>query len=481
MALRTGRQYRNSLLDGRQIIYDGAAVNVLKHPRFRKSVNLVSQFYDFQNADEQRDIMSFETSDHDRVGMAFLEARSKEDLHKKAAAYSAWARITCGTMGRSPDYMNTCVASVYGARVRLARIDAKLGRRAESTYHDLRRKDLCLTHTFGSSRGRDGETSRRFSVQTEKPDGSLVVNGARGIATLAPFANVNLNLDLGVIDGMPYSYSFFHKVSLRGLRWICREFVSPDSNHAASPLASRADEMDAIPIFQKCTLSHKGLFGYFHSHEAFSILGDYEPLFVAGLQHHVIVRSIHKTRFLLGLAHLMAQSSSMAKTAQIGARLGEIVQGLLILEALAFAAVENAIHDPDTGAFHPNPQYALCGLRFSGELHSKIAAHIEDMGASRLLSVPHKATLDIFGAAIEQFYRGGTDDGAKQSQLLRLAWDVTGSEWAARQLLYERFHFGPAEVHYANTYRLFDKTEAISMATHLIEKGPDKDKVFPQR
>ncbi len=473
MAVRTGQQYRESLRDDRQIVYDGKVVDVLKHPRFRKGVDLVSQFYDFQNAPEQQNVMSFVMRDGARASMAFLEPRSKADLHKKASAYAAWARVSCGMMGRSPDYMNTCIASLYSARHRLNQIDPKLARRAESAYYNARDKDLCLTHTFGSNRKDKG-----FKVESETKEG-IVVSGARGIATLAPFANSNLNLDTGTVDGIPYSLSFLHPVSLPGLRWICREFVSSDSDHSESPLASRADEMDCVPIFDSCTIPVDGLFGYFKSHEAHNMLRGYEPLFVAGLQHHVIIRSIHKTRFLLGLVHLIAESCGISEAAHIRVRVGEIVHGLLILQALSFAAVENAFYDPDTGAFHPNPEYTVCAVRFSGELHSKIAVHIEDLAASRLMSIPHQSTFDVFGAAIEAYYRGASGNGAKNSQLFRLAWDVTGSEWAARQLLYERFHFGPVEAHYSNAYRLFDKTEAIAMVASILEKKPTESEVFP--
>jgi 4-hydroxyphenylacetate 3-monooxygenase len=434
---------------------------------------LVAQFYDFQNLREQSDIMSFETPEGDRAGMAFLEAASKSDLHKKARAYAAWAHVTCGTMGRSPDYMNTCIASVYGARHKLAQIDANLARRAKSLYLDLRAKDLCLTHTFGQNTER-----RPFKVVSETKKG-ITVSGARGIASLAPYANFSLNLDVGIVDGTHYSYCFVYPVSMPGLRWICREFVAPDSPHSQSPLASRADEMDCVPIFKSCAIPKKGMFGFFRSDEAHTILQSYEPLFVANLQHHVIIRSIHKTRFLLGLAHLMAQVSGGARIAQVRPQLGDIIHSLLILQALSFAAVEHALHDPDTGAFHPNPEYTLCGIAFSGELHSKIVRYIEDLGPSRLLSIPHQSTFDIFGAAVEAYYRGDNTGGLKSSALFRLAWDVTGSEWAARQVLYERFHFGPVDAHRSNSYRLFDKTESIAMVERLLEKPISSAEVFP--
>src|SRR5581483_3872872 len=94
--------------------------------------------------------MTYEAPDGERAGLAFIEPRSKEDLRRRGAAYAAWADVTCGLMGRSPDYMNSILAAVGGAWTGLAKHDKHIGERAYSIYLDARRRDLCMTHTFVS-------------------------------------------------------------------------------------------------------------------------------------------------------------------------------------------------------------------------------------------------------------------------------------------------------------------------------------------
>lgn len=96
MGLRTGAEYLASLQDGRKIVYNGKIIeDVRTEPGFRNTALSVAEFYDFQNLPSMRDIMTYETTDGERAGLAFIEPRSKEDLRRRATAYAAWAEVTC--------------------------------------------------------------------------------------------------------------------------------------------------------------------------------------------------------------------------------------------------------------------------------------------------------------------------------------------------------------------------------------------------
>jgi hypothetical protein len=193
MGLRTGTEYLAGLRDSRQIIYDGRRIeDITTEPGFRHTARAVAQYYDFQHLPEVQDLVSYETPDGDRAHLSFIEPRCKEDLRRRAAAFAAWAEVTCGHMGRSPDYMNACLMAVGAARPHWGAKDPVLGKRAYEQYLDARRRDLCYTHTFVQAH------TDRFKPATEQKStlrvvretaGGLVVAGAKAVGTLAPYAD----------------------------------------------------------------------------------------------------------------------------------------------------------------------------------------------------------------------------------------------------------------------------------------------------
>src|SRR5262249_40792920 len=135
--------------------------------------------------------------DGERIGAAFMEPRTKDELRKVAASYAAWAEITSGFMGRSPDYMNTCLSALGTASKALESIDPASAKRSRAIYLDARARDLCYTHTFAEPYkvlpGGGAPPSASCRVVAERPEG-LVIRGARALATLAPFSNMNFDL-----------------------------------------------------------------------------------------------------------------------------------------------------------------------------------------------------------------------------------------------------------------------------------------------
>ena len=87
MGIRTGAQVLDGLRDGRQLYMDGALVkDVTKDPRLSGGARTMAQLYDMQNQPELRDEMTYESpKTGERVGMSFLQARTREDFVAAAA------------------------------------------------------------------------------------------------------------------------------------------------------------------------------------------------------------------------------------------------------------------------------------------------------------------------------------------------------------------------------------------------------------
>ncbi|HEY0192617.1 MAG TPA: 4-hydroxyphenylacetate 3-hydroxylase N-terminal domain-containing protein [Kofleriaceae bacterium] len=482
MGIRNGAQYLASLKDERHVIYDGKRiVDVASEPGFELTARAVAQFYDFQSAPENRELMTYVTEDGDRAGMAFKQARTKEDLRQRAAAYAAWAEVTCGFMDRSPDYMNTLLAVMNGVSTSLSAIDPKLGERARNIYLDARRRDLFFSQTLAepykvvSAPGTDEQPACR--VIRETADG-IVVRGARALATLAPFANMNFDIGNGTFyqkGDEIYLCGFVVPVGHRGVQWICRDKLNGDRPHSESPLAARIDEMDCVLLFDDCLIPWELVYALIPI--TADVPGTRNVL--AGQQHQVLVRSIAKARFLLGLGHLIAESSKVNRFINVQERLGELVVWQRTLEAFAVAAVENAVFDQATQTWGPNPETVEIAGVWSAQYFPKMVGHILELGGSRHVSTPQQSTLDLLGELAERYYAGAGPNAKENIALFRLAWDVAGSTWGSRQDLYERFHFGDATLRKVGAYMSTDLSEAVAMVRRILQVPPSRDQVFP--
>ena len=123
MAPFTGKEFLESLRDGREIwIYGQRVDDVTAHPAFRNPARMLARLYDALHDPAQRDVLTCPT-DTGSGGVThryFRAPASADDLVAARDAIAAWARLTYGWMGRSPDYKAAFLATL-GAQRRFLR------------------------------------------------------------------------------------------------------------------------------------------------------------------------------------------------------------------------------------------------------------------------------------------------------------------------------------------------------------------------
>src|SRR6185369_10805107 len=114
----TGAEYLASLNDGREVyIYGERVKDVTIHPAFRNTARSIARLYDALHDPETRDVLTCptDTGSGGRTHKFFRVARSRDDVVGQRDAIAAWARMSYGFLGRSPDYkaslMNTLGAN----------------------------------------------------------------------------------------------------------------------------------------------------------------------------------------------------------------------------------------------------------------------------------------------------------------------------------------------------------------------------------
>ena len=275
MPARTGDEYMAGLRANPPELYlQGERVtDPTTHPGLCNGVQTLARLYDMQHDPDLRDAMTYVSpSTGDRVGLSFITPRSREDLERRNAMMTHWARLSCGMMGRTPDFLNVSFMAMAAAGEYFGRNRAAFGDNVQAYYAYIRENDLVLTHTLinlqrsrqPSPSGLEDTTDVALSVVKET-DAGIVVSGARGAgdpanrrrdrrlsAALASPAGRCSGADvLRIRPALPYA---------PGLKFLCRESFDLQRARFDHPLGSRFEEMDAIAFFDNVLVPWERVF-----------------------------------------------------------------------------------------------------------------------------------------------------------------------------------------------------------------------------
>src|SRR5437763_9430989 len=157
---KTAAEHIKSLRDGRAVYIDGERVaDVTTHPAFRNAVRSAASLYDFQARPENLELMTFvPNGGNRRINRAWQMPRDYEEMVLRRKALQAWAAVSYGFLGRSPDHVASALA---GQRMGIDVFRRRSPERAKALadYFDYASKhDLFLTYVIinpQSERGRD--------------------------------------------------------------------------------------------------------------------------------------------------------------------------------------------------------------------------------------------------------------------------------------------------------------------------------------
>src|SRR5262245_46260891 len=145
---KTGADHLKSLKDGRTVYIDGKLVaDVTEHPAFRNAVRSAAALYDYQARPENLELMTFcPDGSNVRVNRAWQMPRSYSEMVQRRKAMQAWAALTCGYMGRSPDHV---ASTLVGQRMGLDVFHKHSPERAKALadyFEEASRNDYFLTY-----------------------------------------------------------------------------------------------------------------------------------------------------------------------------------------------------------------------------------------------------------------------------------------------------------------------------------------------
>jgi 4-hydroxyphenylacetate 3-monooxygenase len=479
VAARTGAEYLAGLADDREVWIGGARVrDVAKHPAFCRGAQTIAALYDMQHDSRYRDLLTYDSpSSGERVGTAFMTPHSVADVQQRGRAIKLWADASCGMLGRSPDFLNTNLMAFAANAELFAEGQPWFAENVRRYYEHCRENDLCLTHTLlnpqinravGASELPDPYLALGILEQTS--DG-IILRGARMLATLAPYADELAVFPSTVLKSGPeeerYALAFAVPMATPGLRFICRDAFDSGRSAFDAPLSSRFDEMDAVVVFDDVLVPWDRVF----------IAGDVElcnNVFrrtntMPHLIHQFATKNIAKCEFVLGVALLLVETIAVEGFQHVQEKLAEMILYLESMRALVRAAEADTMIG-ENGVAYPAAMPLAAARNLMPRYYPRMIEILQLLGASGFMATPSEADFEAqVGPELDRYFQAARADARARVRLFRLAWEVAGSGFGSRQVLYERFFSGDPVRNMASLYLSYDKTAAIARVRSLLD------------
>jgi 4-hydroxyphenylacetate 3-monooxygenase len=477
MGAITGREFIERIDRLKTDIWlDGKKIEGKKseHPAFKGMLASKASLYDLQfdpNISSKLTYLSNETEE--RVGLSFLQPKTKEDLRKRRTMMEIWARHTHGMMGRSPDYMNNAVMAFASSRNHLYGRENCFPQNIQALYERAIKQDLSFTHTFITPQVNRSQINYTISKEpisarvVEKNEKGIIIKGARLLATQGGLTDEVLVYSAGGVMDEAEAYAFSIPSDSEGLTFICREsFVNGDSPFNY-PLSSRYEEMDTILVFENVLVPWDQVFFYDNIEAANDFI--LQSSFHHFAYHQAVTRQIVKTEFILGVAQALVETINISGYQHIQEKLSEIIIGLETMKALLEKSEADARLD-EWGTMRPS----LIPLQVASNVFPKIYPRFSEMiqiiGASGMVSLPTEEDFDSdLRTALDQYLQGASKDAVDRVKLFRLAWDLTMSSFGTRQTQYERYFFGDPIRLSSLLYKTYSKDEYVKQVSDFLD------------
>jgi len=476
--IRNGAQYLEGLRDDRDVWMQGEKVkDVTSHPGLSRGAETLAGFMDKQFDPQHQDLVTYEEDGH-RYATSHMIPRSVEDVIRRGDAFYEWATWSNGMFGRTPDYKNASVMAFAASAEFLAEGKPEFVENMRKYYEFVRNNDQVLTHTlinptFNFAQAKEGKYDARVALEVVKEtDAGIVVNGARLLATLGPHADeievFPSTLLKGSEENIPFAFAFAIPISTKGVRLICRDTYDHGKSTFDAPLASRFEEMDSVVIFENVLVPWERVFMYRDPLLCNRAFADTNA--VIHMMHQVVCGKLAKAEFIVGLLCAMAKATGKDKDMNVKGMIAEAMWMAESVRAFRFQAEALAAED-QYGTFVPQRRPLDTSRNTFPKMYPRLIEIVHLLGSSSLMATPAEADLtNELADDVAKYFQTVNLNSEDRIALFRLAHDVAVSGFGNRQVLYERFFFGPPNIMASIYYDLYNKDDMIARVEELLDR-----------
>jgi 4-hydroxyphenylacetate 3-monooxygenase len=474
---KTGAEHISSLKDGRTVYLDGELVgDVSEHKAFRNAVNSAAVLYDFQARPENVEFMTFQPAGSNRrVSRGWQMPRSYDEMVQRRKALQAWARLSCGYLGRSPDHL---ASSLVGQRMGIEVFRKHGAKRAKAfaDYFDYASKsDLFLTYVIINPQA---ERAKAWGDQAEdlvarvvdEDSNGITIRGAKMLGTSSIMAN-----ELFVANIQPLkpgeedlAFSCALPMNAKGLRVLSRKSYEAHAVSACdNPISARFDENDALIYFDAVKVPWERVFVYRDTDMCRAQFFDTQGSVYHNYQAQT--RLSVKITFLAGLARRITEAIGTTKMPAVSEQLGMLAAQVGMVNAMLSGMEASG---SQLGEWYvPNKHFLYSAQVLTQDLYPRVIQTIRDLAGGALIMLP--SSVEDFGNAelapiINKTQRSASMAPEQRIKYLKTAWDAIGSEFGSRHVQYEMFYAGARFVTCGHSFRTFDWDDAIGVVDSLL-------------
>jgi|SRR5579875_376163 len=475
--LLDGREYLESLKDGRQVYLYGEQVkDVTTHPAFRNSARSVARLYDALHDPARRDVLTGVDDFGIRTHKFFMPSKTGQELFEARDAIAEWAKLSYGFLGRSPDYKAAFMASLGAAPDWYA----PFGENALNWYKRYASQALFLNHVLVNPpvdrKKPVHEVADVFCHVVREADDGFYVSGAKMLATgsaltHATFVAQNSATQLEKGKAEDFALVFIAPLDTPGSKLLCRaSYEQAARSPFDHPLSSRFDENDAVLIFDNAFIPWENVLVYRDIDKAGAFYAQSGFLNRFNLQSGTRLGT--KLDLMCGLFQkgIVANGTDAFRGVQVA--LGDVIGWRNLIWALTTAMCLDPQPGPGTSVV-PKLENAATLRLFATLCWSAVKEIFElYLGGSPL--VAPSSYQDFLNPElrplIDRYYRGSDTSAEERIKLFKLIWDSIGTEFGGRHELYERNYSGNNEQIRLDLVRFAGFRGLMSRFSNLVEQ-----------
>jgi 4-hydroxybutyryl-CoA dehydratase/vinylacetyl-CoA-Delta-isomerase len=462
MAMMTGEQYRQSILDGRRCYIDGELIkDASVHPLLAQATTNVANTYD----------RFFDPAPGSFHPM-YTIPRSREDLDVRMKALGQ-SDITAGTTA-------ACMALVEVAP-ELGKLRPEYRERIYEFFEWCKEKDVRCSEAITDAKGH----RKKRPSQQDDPDfyvrvvdrqrDGIVISGAKLHITGAPLVHEQVVLPTKSMRPGEEDYAVACSVpsNAEGLKIVNTTNaprVGDDARHF--PISSRSNMPEGLLIFDEVFVPNDRVFldgEVSHAASLAHALGLWE-------RSNAVAYSGSSADRLVGLASLLAEMNGAADRTDIRDQLSEMAIYATMCRAGWEAAMANATLNED-GTMSPASLYISASKFYNAELHGRMVDILHDIAGTLLVEAPSMADYDNdqIGADLREHLAGESGWSAQDRlKLLHYVRDLTADTYGGWIAVTESLAGGGQYAQRLVTLRHYDLNEAKRLARRAVGIGGEE-------
>jgi 4-hydroxybutyryl-CoA dehydratase/vinylacetyl-CoA-Delta-isomerase len=375
----TGRQYKESLNDGRKVYFDGRLVEDLSsEPALAVPLEAIAAGYD-----------KFHSDAPDAVNPLTMAPRSAAELRERIPVIIEMDLLLNVTY--------QALMTLLVAAGRLADDNPEFVPRIKAYVEDARRRDIRITECITDAKGdrtlapaKQHDPDAYVRVVERRPDG-VVIRGAKLHITAAAFGH-----DLMVMPTKSmkpgeedYAIACAVPVSSPGVHITNTTYHPRGVDPRDFPVSSKESMPDSMVIFDDVFVPTERVFldgQTAHAAVFAHSLGLWERL--GGVSF-----MINQADELVGLAHLIAEANGTARVSHVREKIDEMMIHATLLRAGLEAALTNAHATPD-GFYYPDDMFTNVTKYHGAANFNVMVRHLHDIAGGAVVTAPSMADFD---------------------------------------------------------------------------------------